>query len=160
SRNIFAVPYKGPVLAESAYGDVALRTFSDLDFLISPASVAAATQALNDLGYHPSHVLTPSVERFWFRNGYECSFDGPAGKYLVELQWSVLPRFYVVPLHNDELVKRAVRSWFSGRELPCLSAEDSLLVLCLHAAKHLWMRLLWVCDIAETIRTKPVDWNV
>jgi len=35
-----------------------------------------------------------------------------------------------------------------------------LLVLCLHAAKHLWMRMIWVCDIAETIRTQVLDWNV
>ncbi len=35
-RGVRAVPYKGPVLAESAYGDVTLRTFNDLDFLIAP----------------------------------------------------------------------------------------------------------------------------
>jgi hypothetical protein len=41
-----------------------------------------------------------------------------------------------------------------------LSPEDSLLALCLHAAKHLWMRLIWICDIAETMRTQKVDWTV
>jgi hypothetical protein len=47
-----------------------------------------------------------------------------------------------------------------GREVLGLSPEDSLLVLCLHAAKHLWMRLIWICDIAETMRTQKVDWAI
>ena len=29
-----------------------------------------------------------------------------------------------------------------------------LLVLCLHAAKHLWTRLIWLADIAETLRSR------
>ena len=33
-------------------------------------------------------------------------------------------------------------------------------MLCLHAAKHLWMRLIWICDTAETLRTQVVDWGV
>jgi hypothetical protein len=41
-----------------------------------------------------------------------------------------------------------------------LSPEDLLLVLCLHAAKHLWMRLIWVCDIAETLRSQTMDYSV
>jgi hypothetical protein len=35
-----------------------------------------------------------------------------------------------------------------------------LIVLCLHAAKHLWMRLLWIVDIAETLRTQQIDWDI
>jgi len=27
------------------------------------------------------------------------------------------------------------------------------------AAKHLWMRLIWICDIAERLRTQVVDWG-
>src|ERR1700687_4589849 len=35
-RPLLALPYKGPVLAQSLYCDLGLRSFSDLDFLISP----------------------------------------------------------------------------------------------------------------------------
>jgi hypothetical protein len=153
-----AAPYKGPVLAESAYGDVALRRFSDLDFLISPAEFGRAKDALAELGYRPSAEMSPAVERFWLREGYERSFDSAAGKYLVELQWRVLPRLYAVDLRTEELLARCGRTVLGGRDVACLSAEDSLLVLCLHAAKHLWMRLIWVCDVAETMRTQSIDW--
>ena len=79
-RQLRAVPYKGPVLAQSAYGDLGLRSFSDLDFLISPADFERAKQALAEIGYRPSTELTPAVERFWLRTGYERSFDGAGGK--------------------------------------------------------------------------------
>jgi hypothetical protein len=158
--HIRAIPYKGPVLAESAYGDVALRNFGDLDFLISAADFERAKLALEELGYQPSKTMSAVVERFWLRNGYECAFDGAAGKYLVELQWGLFPRFYAADLRMEELLARAGRTSVGGHEVAALSAEDSLLVLCLHAAKHLWMRLIWVCDLAETLRTQTIDWQL
>jgi hypothetical protein len=159
-KQLRAVPYKGPVLAESVYGDLALRSFSDLDFLISPADFERAKQALAELGYRPSVELGPAVERFCLRKGYERAFDSAAGKNLVELQWGVLPYFYAVDLGIDGLLARSGRTSVGGRELSCLSPEDSLLVLCLHAAKHLWTRLIWVCDIAETLRTQTIDYGL
>lgn len=157
-NHLLAVPYKGPVLSESAYGDLALRSFSDLDFLISPADFERTKQALKELGYRPAEELSPAVERFWLRKGYERSFDGPAGKNLLELQWGVLPYFYAVDLGIDDLLARSGRTSMGGREVSCLSPEDSLLVLCLHAGKHLWMRLIWICDLAESLRTQTIDY--
>lgn len=157
-KQLRAVPYKGPVLAETVYGDLALRSFSDLDILISPADFERAKLVLAELGYRPAEVLSPAVERFWLRRGYEREFDGAAGKNLVELQWAVLPCFYAVGLGIDDLLERSVRAAVGGREVSCLSPEDSLVVLCLHAAKHLWTRLIWVCDIAETLRTQTIDY--
>jgi hypothetical protein len=156
-KNLRAVPYKGPALAESVYGDLGLRNFSDLDFLIAPADFEAAKQALTELGYRPSTELRPETERLWLQIGYECGFDGPAGRNLVELQWGVLPYFYAVDLRIDDLLMRTGRAALGGREVPALATEDVLLVLCLHAAKHLWMRLIWVCDIAEALR-QPADY--
>jgi hypothetical protein len=156
-KEVRAVPYKGPMLAEAVYGDVALRIFSDLDFLIAPGDFQRAKQALAELGYEPSVSLAPSAERMGLRTGYELAFDSAAGKNLVELQWGLLPHFYAVDLRADDLLARSGRAVLGGREVPSLSPEDLLLVLCLHAAKHLWMRLIWICDIAETIRSQAVD---
>jgi len=159
-KHLRAVPYKGSALAESAYGDLALRSFNDLDFLISPADFDRAKQILAQLGYRPAQELSPPVERFWLRKGYEREFDGPAGKNLVELQWGVLPYFYAVDLPIEDLLARSGRTSVAGHEVSCLSPEDSLLVLCLHGAKHLWMRLIWVCDIAETLHTQTMDYQL
>ena len=159
SRQLRAVPYKGPLLTESLYGDQGLRSFSDIDFLISPADFERAKQALAEIGYRPSADLNPAVERLWLRTGYERSFDGAAGKNLVELQWALLPYFYGVDLGVEDLLARAGRTVVGGCEVPCLSCEDSVLVLCLHAAKHLWTRLIWLTDIAETLRAEAIDYS-
>ncbi len=162
-NNVRAIPYKGPVLAQSAYDDLALRNFSDLDLLISRADFEQAKNALSQIGYQPSKLHTPAVERLWLKTGYERSFDGPAGKNLVELQWAFLPHFYAVdPKHFqfDDLWSRAGRIMLGANNnssVPCLSPEDSLLALCLHAAKHLWSRLIWIADIAGTLRAPGLN---
>jgi hypothetical protein len=147
-------------LAQSLYGDPGLRSFSDLDFLISSVDFERAKQALADIGYLPSAVFTPTVEQFWLRKGYERSFDGLAGKYLVELQWALLPYFYAIELPVEDLLARARTTIVGGYEMCGLSPEDSLVALCLHAGKHLWTRLIWLADIAETLRTQAVDYSL
>jgi hypothetical protein len=168
-RQVQAVPYKGPVLAQSLYRDLGLRSFSDLDFLISPADFERAKQALAEIGYRPSGEINPAIEspaaeRLWLRTGYERSFDSAAGENLVELQWALLPHFYAVDLGVQDLMARAGKTVVGESEVPYLSPEDSLLVLCLHAAKHLWTRLIWLSDIAETLRsrsgTETIDYSL
>jgi len=153
-RQLRVVPYKGAVLAQSLYRNLGLRSFSDLDFLISSTDFGRAKQALAEIGYRPAADLTPAVERLWLRTGYERAFDSAAGKNLVEVQWALLPYFYGVDLGVEDLMARAGRTVVGGCDVPCLAPEDSLLVLCLHAAKHLWTRLIWLSDIAETLQTQ------
>jgi Uncharacterised nucleotidyltransferase len=159
-RQMRVVPFKGAALAQSLYGDLGLRSFSDLDFLISPADFEPAEHVLSEAGYRPSTDFVPHFQRFWLRTGYERSFDGAAGKNVVELQWALLPRLYAVDLRVEDLLERAGTIIVSGREMLSLSPEDSLLALCLHAAKHLWTRLIWLSDIAKTLLTQHMDYSL
>lgn len=154
-----AIPFKGPVLAETVYGDLALRSFSDLDVLVRPADVLRAKAALATLGYTPSAQLPPAMERAYVATGYEYSFDGPAGRNLLEIQWGILPRFYAVQFDCDALFDRSGLTKVSGRTVHTLSPEDLLLVLCAHAAKHAWVRLGWLRDIAGVLQ-HPADWSL
>jgi hypothetical protein len=44
--------------------------------------------------------------------------------------------------------------------VPTFSPEDLLLILCTHGAKHVWDRLVWICDVAELIRVSArMDWG-
>jgi len=158
-QGVPVLPFKGPVLAQSVYGDPGLRSFSDLDLMISPADFERAKHTLAEIGYRPAKELRPAVERFWLRNGYEESFDGAAGKNLVELQWAVLPHFYAVDLNFEVVLGRCEYEIVGGCQMRCLSPEDSLILLSLHAAKHLWGRLIWLVDIAETLRHKTIDYE-
>ena len=159
SYSMVALPYKGPVLAEILYGNVTLRQFSDLDLLIHSSDLPRIKSALAELGYEPGIELREHEERDYLKSGYEYTFDSVQGKNLVEVQWRILPRFYSVDFDVDGLFDRAVPCTLGGAALRTLCAEDLILVLCVHAAKHAWQQLSWLCDIAELARSQQIDWN-
>ena len=159
SCGVAVLPYKGPVLAEILYGNVSMRQFSDLDLLIHSPDLPRIKSALAELGYEPRVELTQREERDYLESGYEYTFDHPLGRNLVEVQWRILPRFYSVDFDVDGFFQRAVPRTVSGMTLRTLCAEDLVLVLCVHAAKHAWQQLSWLCDIAELARSQQIDWN-
>ena len=153
------VPYKGPALAEALYGDIALRASGDLDLLIRRADLSRVRETVRELGYVAHWPFSPAEERAFLESGYECVFDGPAGPHLLEVQWELQPRFYAVDFDIDGLFSRAVTIRVAGRQLRAPSAEDLMIVLSVHASKHVWGRLIWLCDIARVLNLRGLDWK-
>jgi hypothetical protein len=158
SHGIQALPYKGPALAQLLYGDVTQRQFGDLDLLVHPCNLTGAKAALVELGYKPNLQLTAAQEHAYLRSGYEYTFDSAHGRNLVEMQWQILPRFYAIDFDVDGLFKRSAIMRLGGRDRRTLGNEDLLLVLCAHAAKHVWEQLSLLCDIAQLARLPQMDW--
>jgi hypothetical protein len=156
---IEVMPYKGLPLAEAIYGDIALRQSGDIDMLVRPADLWRIKQALGELGYAPHSPLSEAEEQEYLKSGYECAFDGPAGRNLLEVQWAIQPRFYAVDFDMDGLFRRAVALTVAGHPMKTPSPEDLFLVLSLHAAKHVWGRLIWLCDLARIMKFPGLNWN-
>jgi hypothetical protein len=159
AQGIEAIAYKGLALSEVVYGDIALRQSGDIDLLIRPQDFLRAKSAVRDLGFTPHAVLTEPEEQAYLVSGYECAFDCPAGPNLLEMQWALLPRFYAADLDLNALFRRAVNVTVAGRSMKVLSPEDLMLALSLHAAKHVWARLIWLCDIARIMSMPALDWQ-
>jgi hypothetical protein len=159
SAGVEVMPYKGVALAETAYGDMALRQSGDIDLLVRAADLMRIKTAVGALGYVPHVQLSEAEERAYLLSGYECAFDGPAGRNLLEVQWAIQPRFYAVDLSLEDLFQRSVTVRVAGRTIRTLSPEDQILVLSVHAAKHVWGRLIWLRDIAQIIETPGLNWN-
>lgn len=153
------LPYKGIALAESLYGDIALRQAGDLDMLVRAQDLAAIKIAVQELGYSSRVSFTPEEEQAYLATGYECAFDGPAGPNLLEVQWALQPRFYAIDLNMEGIFRRSVSATVAGRAIQTLSSEDLFIVLSLHAAKHVWGRLVWISDIAQLTTTQKLDWK-
>ena len=153
------IPYKGPTLAETVYGDIALRQSGDIDLLIHAYDLKRVREAVADLGYIPHQTLSADQEVAYLRSGYECAFDGPAGKNLLEVQWAIQPRFYSVDVDLEKFFGRAMSVTVAGAEVKTLSPEDSFLVLAVHAAKHVWGKLIWLCDLSRISCTQALDWE-
>lgn len=158
-RDIQVLPYKGLALAETLYGDIALRQSGDIDLLIQPQALTEIREAVAGLGYVTRASIRSEHEREFIKSGYELSFDGPAGPNLLEVQWAIQPSFYTVDFEIDGVFKRAVEISVAGRKVktPCL--EDLFIILSLHAAKHVWARLIWICDLARLMNLAGINWK-
>ncbi|HEX8816456.1 MAG TPA: nucleotidyltransferase family protein [Terriglobales bacterium] len=156
---IDVIAHKGPALASLLYGDVAQRQFNDLDLLIRSRDVARAQFVLADLGYHGDAQFTELETRALLRTGYEQVLHGPRGRNMVELQWRILPRFYAIDFDMEACFQRSRTVQLGDRQCRTLSAEDLLLALCVHAAKHGWTQLSWLRDIAQLTRTSGLAWH-
>ena len=159
SLRIDVVPYKGVVLSETYYGDMAMRQSGDMDLFVREQDVARIKSAVRELGYTPRLPIPENAEAAYLASGYECTFDSPAGKNLLELQWALQPRFYAVDFDMDGLFERAVNATIAGRGMKTPSSEDLLLVLSVHAAKHVWGRLIWLWDIAQVLKRDSLNWD-
>lgn len=156
---IEVMPYKGLALAELIYGDIALRQAGDIDLLIHPQHLPRIRDAVQELGYTPHLKLSEPQERAYLQSGYEYAFDGEAGPNLLEVQWAIHPRFYAIDFEMQELFRRAITVTVAGHPMRTPSPEDLLLVLSAHAAKHVWGRLVWLCDIARLMSLPTLNWN-
>jgi hypothetical protein len=153
------MPYKGLALAELIYRDIAMRPAGDIDLLIRPRDFPRVRDAIRELGYTPHLTLSKVEERAYLESGYECAFDGAAGLNLLEVQWAIQPRFYAIDFDMNMLFQRAVRVTVAGHTTKTPSPEDLLLVLSAHAAKHVWGRLVWLCDLARIMSLPTLDWS-
>jgi hypothetical protein len=151
------IPYKGIVLSETYYGDIAMRQVGDLDLFVRRRDLIRTRVALRELGYAPRIEIPAASEADYIAAGYEYSFDGPLGKASLELQWALQPRYCAIDYDMDGLFTRAAEITLGGCSIKTLSPEDLLLVLSLHAAKHVWGRLIWLRDIAQILERGNLD---
>lgn len=156
---IEVIPYKGVAMSETFYGDLALRQSGDIDLFVRKSDVARIKDAVGKLGFLPRLTIPAAAERDYIAAGYEVTFDSPAGKNLLELQWALQPRYLAVDFDMDGLFQRAAPVTVAGRAMKTPSPEDLLLVLSVHAAKHVWGRLIWLCDIAQILKLPNLNWN-
>lgn len=159
-QGIPAIPYKGPALAASVYGNLALRDFNDLDILVHRSDVPRAKEVLASLGYQARYRLAGTQEAAFLRSQREHSFRRDDGKSIVELHWGVVEKHFF-PLDTERLWDRLDRIPLGGNTVLNLLPEDMLLILCAHGARHVWERLQWICDVSELIRVyqEEIRWE-
>ena len=76
-----------------------------------------------------------------------------------DVPWE-LAQSYSAFARRGELIWRRLAPVRIGGELrQTLAPEALLIVLCMHGGRHCWLRLAWLCDLAEFLRAYPqLDW--
>lgn len=160
ARGIPVLCLKGPALAQAAYGDLLMRQFTDLDFLVPPSYVQPAAAALQEAGFARLVPLTDKEERVHLQREDELTFRLNARGYSIDIHWaaSVGPAYPALPV--EELFARRGRTQVLDRRLRVLAPEDQVLYLCLHSTRHLWERLQFICDLAAVLKSqREWDWS-
>jgi len=148
SCGIPAYPFKGPALSAMLYGDPARRQSKDLDILIPKEQVRRAMEVLDRLGYGAKSALDGPRLAAHRRTEYELQFFRRDGKLTVELQWDVVPGFFGFDHDKLGIWSLLERRKWNGLAFPVLPPEETLMLLCVHGAKHLWCKLGWIADVA------------
>src|SRR5215207_7938277 len=151
AEGIKAVPFKGPLLALSAYGDSAMRQFSDLDLLIRPADVPHARAILVGHGYAPQFSLDERQEARYIKRRNEHLFTNESEGVHVDLHWSLSPRWLHPDKGGEGVWARVGQTTVAGRIVHALDPNDLLLFLCVHGSKHCWSQLGMVWDVATLL---------
>ncbi len=158
SCGVPAYPFKGPALSVMLYGDPARRQSKDLDILVPKERVRRAIDCLDSLGYGAKASLAGHRLAAHRRTEYELQFFRRDGKLTVELQWAVVPGFFGFDHESLGIWSILERRSWNGLAFPVLPPEETLVLLCVHGAKHLWCKLGWIADVAGLLESpSPPD---
>ena len=152
--------FKGPLLAQMAYGEIGLRQAGDIDILINRRrDFDHAKALLESLGYEMSPRLTPAQLASHLSNHCELQFMRDEWFTVVDLHWELAPRSFVFNLRAEDVMSRLQQVSLAGTTVETFGAEDLVLYLAMHGAKHLWRRLEWIVSLAESIPDN-LNWNL
>lgn len=161
-EGIEAIPFKGVVLGASIYGNPMARHGGDIDLLIRRKDVPHAADLLVARGYSlelPKHADgAPATD-----DDHEYTFYRAADGVVLEIRWQfdLVHARYCRDLGLDWAWPRRRSAVLAGAEVPDLSREIALLVLCMHGSRHTWSQLVWICDVAQLLAVSPeLNWKM
>lgn len=154
AQSIEAIAFKGPLLALQAWGDVALRQFNDLDLLVHSADAARAVEVLIADGYaaltfdrqHPELSIARRCEDEFMR---------PGSAAMIDLHWELNPSYFAHGPMAAAVWERSASMRVEGADVLTLGPSDLMLFLAVHATKHGWINLGWICDFNAAMRALP-----
>ena len=154
AADVPAVSFKGPVLAAMAYGSLELRQFVDLDILVRQNDLPRVADILTANGYSSPHTRREGLATGYFQE-CEDAFFADGGMGAIDVHWKVTPRAFRFAPDEESFWRRAHPLDLEFGTVTAIAPEDLLLYICVHAAKHGWVALGSICDVAETIRARP-----
>jgi hypothetical protein len=179
---IDAIAVKGPVLAASVYGNVALRQFGDLDILVRYRDFWQAKAVLENEGYQSSGTFSKdeiredilpfhlylqvtlsynAPESMMFNRRFQPSLLHSNSYRSIDLHWGIPPRRVWNPDRFDRLWNNLNSLDLMGKSIKTCSPEATLLIQCLNVAKEPWEKSLkQACDVVKIVQAYPdLDWN-
>jgi glycosyltransferase involved in cell wall biosynthesis len=161
ASGVDALPFKGQTLGALAYDDFALRRAGDIDVLVRKQQLPGVWAVLERLGYREGteyeigRPMTATEHAGYLAYQCEYLFLRPKDGVAVEPHWAVAPPALSIRLPYEDFWRRASTVPLQGRDVATFSVPDLFVVACVHASKHEWTRLQWICDVAGLLARHP-----
>ncbi|MBI2486990.1 MAG: nucleotidyltransferase family protein [Deltaproteobacteria bacterium] len=173
-NRIKVIVLKGGALAQTVYGNIALRPMSDIDLLIKTEDLSHAEKIMSDLGY----LFEGNKPLEWYReNHFHLSYFHPEKTILVEIHWHIGRASHPsqIAITDTGFIER----WWertrtveiSGMKTLLLCPDDLLVHLSLHFIKHRFISggfkgpftsrgaLIQLCDIFQILKHYKNEFN-
>jgi len=152
--DIQAIPFKGPIWATLAYGNMALRDFTDLDILVRPKDFPKAKKLLYDRGYHDKNSGSFETDI------QQAQMLRQDGKVNIDLHFGLAPKLFYLRVNSESFFEGLQTLSIAGRPVTTFSPENTLALGYIHGAKEDWNFLKRICDFAALIQTYPdLNWQ-
>jgi hypothetical protein len=164
THGIPMIALKNAGIARGVYPCLGCCPMGDIDILVRKSDFWRAHDILLDLGYTcntrsyyaPGDALSGGLE-------YQRETE-QAGRMWLELQWRAVAGRWIQRSQEpdtDDLMARSVA--IDGTHARLFSPEDNLLQVCLHTAKHSYLRapgLRLHTDVERLVRGTRIDWDL
>jgi hypothetical protein len=152
SKGVPALAFKGPVLAQELYGNLALRPFADLDLILPHREVSRAAELMLAQGFVPEPGSAIRTGDDTMDTAGQFAFRDQQGNTIVELHSEVTMRHFPRRPDPGFFFGSARSVSLAGREVRTLDPTSLVLSLCVHGTKDFWASLKWIVDLAEFVR--------
>jgi len=158
-NSILALPFKGPVLSEMVYGDLALRQFGDLDILVDRQNALEAIQIFEDHGFRPEINLNQKQMVAYAAKKNSIGLLSSISGLTVDLHWEMSGGYTFYPLLLNSMEQNLVHAAIAGQKVRRPCTEDLLVYLCLHGTRDFWKYMESLSSLAGLIQsTEEMDW--
>jgi len=167
-KNIKLVALKNSGIVRGIYTYPGLVPMGDVDTLVKRSNFLDAHNVLVENGYEiasPNEYHVADVEVGYRTGGSEYKTILSDGQQLwFELQWRPVEGRFLRPdqePNGDDLIDRSTS--INGTKLRILCPEDNLLQVCLHTAKHSYVRAPGFrlhLDVDRIVNGQDIDWEI
>ena len=168
AAQIPVIVLKGACLAEAVYGNIALRSMSDVDLLVKKEDLEKTAEILKGCGYSAGYDFQVEKEIAVSLNHHLPPLEGP-NKLQLEIHWTLFDYTYFEARDQDE--EQVIDAWKRAQPVtiehtPCLmlAPEDLFLHLCIHLSRqHVFnMRMRHLLDLRKVWERygEEFDWGM
>lgn len=158
TEKIDAITFKGPCLAIRAYKDLSMRTYCDLDIYIRKEDFERVYDLLELYGYKSHFPHIKKTKKLWKRTGRDFLFLDKTIFYDFHQRITQGSKQFQI---TEDIWKNTSFTTINSCKVKVLSSEYTVLALCIHGAKHNWLHIKLITDIAFFISSnRDLDWSL